>query len=181
MAVQQEACEDSQEGTRAYRSKVHSYFTLWLIKKEMKNISKPHLVDLLRIFDQKRWIHPRIRYASVRSKGELLEDLARHFRAIKAKDRVTLVPRKQRNLPKIEYDLKKRVFLLNGVAQDFPRESRQRPKFEMRRGPVTLTFGGGSSEPATRTRPVSLSVSPTRGTRAPPGCLPRTEPFPHSE
>ena len=181
MAVQQEACENSQEGTRAYRLELHSYFTMCWIKKPMKNISKPHLVDLLRIFDQKRWIHPRIRYASVRSKGELLEDLGRHFRAFKAKDRVTLVPRKQRNLPKIEYDLKKRVFLLDGVAQDFPRESRQRPKFEIRRGPVTLTFGEWSSSPARRTRPVSSSVSPTRGTRAPADCSRRTEPFPHSE
>ena len=107
----------------------------------MKSISKPHLVDLLRIFDQKRWIHPRIRYASVRSKGELLEDLGRHFGAFKQNGRVVFVPRTQKNLPKIEYDLKARVFLLEGVAQDFPRESRLKPKFSIRRGPVILKFG----------------------------------------
>ena len=147
----------------------------------MKNISKPHLVDLLRIFDLKRWIHPRIRYASVRSKGELLADLGRHFKTLKARGRVTFVPlQPQRTLPKIEYDLKKRLFLLDGVPQDFPRESRQRPKFEIRRGPVTLTFGQWSTPPATRTEPVFSSTSPTRGTRAPGDCSPRTEPSRHS-
>ena len=104
----------------------------------MKSISKPHLVDLLRIFDQKRWIHPRIRYASVRSKGELLEDLGRHFGAFKQNGRVVFVPRTQKNLPKIE---KARVFILEGVVQDFPRQSRQKPKFSIRRGPVILKFG----------------------------------------
>ena len=45
----------------------------------MNQISKPHIVDLLRIFDKKRFINPRIRYASVRSKPELLNDLKLHF------------------------------------------------------------------------------------------------------
>ena len=45
----------------------------------MNQISKPHIVDLLRIFDKNRMISPRIRYASVRSKPELLKDLAHHF------------------------------------------------------------------------------------------------------
>ena len=109
-------------------------------KKGMKNISKPHLVDLLRIFDQKRWIHPRIRYASVRSKGELLEDLQRHFKTLKVKDRINFVPRSQGNLPSIEYDLKKRIFYLDGVQQDFPRESRKKPVFQIIRGPIILKF-----------------------------------------
>ena len=42
----------------------------------MERISKPHIVDLLRVFDRKRWIQPRIRYASVRSKPELIKDLS---------------------------------------------------------------------------------------------------------
>ena len=46
----------------------------------MNQISKPHIVDLLRIFDKNRYINPRIRYASVRSKPELLNDLKMHFR-----------------------------------------------------------------------------------------------------
>ena len=46
----------------------------------MNQISKPHIVDLIRIFDKNRYINPRIRYASVRSKPELLNDLRMHFR-----------------------------------------------------------------------------------------------------
>ena len=49
------------------------------MKNKMNAISKPHLVDLLRIFDKRRYITPRIRYASVRSKPELIRDLERHF------------------------------------------------------------------------------------------------------
>ncbi len=45
----------------------------------MERISKPHLVDLLRIFDKRRWLHPRILYASVRSKPELIADLKKIF------------------------------------------------------------------------------------------------------
>ena len=45
----------------------------------MERISKPHIVDLLRIFDRRRWFIPRIRYASVRSKPELIKDLKKYF------------------------------------------------------------------------------------------------------
>ena len=45
----------------------------------MQRISKPHLVDLLRFFDKKRIFSPRIRYASVRSKPELIKDLKKYF------------------------------------------------------------------------------------------------------
>ena len=146
----------------------------------MKNISKPHLVDLLRIFDLKRWIHPRIRYASVRSKGELLADLGRHFKTFKARGRVTFVPlQPQRTLPKIEYDLKNRLFLLDGVAQDFPRESRQKPKFSILKGPITLTFPAWSDLRAIRKDSVSSSESLELGTRDHQDCSPRTGPFPH--
>ena len=40
----------------------------------LNKISKPHIVDLLRIFDKRKTISPRIRYASVRSKPELIKD-----------------------------------------------------------------------------------------------------------
>ena len=142
----------------------------------MKSISKPHLVDLLRIFDQKRWIHPRIRYASVRSKGELLEDLGRHFGTFKQNGRVVFVPKAQKNIPKIEYDLKRRVFLLEGGAQDFPRESRLKPKFSIVRGPVGLTFGEWSVSHATQKGSASSLGSPEPITRGPPDCSPRTAP-----
>mgnify|MGYP001167545806 CR=1 FL=1 len=101
----------------------------------MKSISKPHIVDLLRMFDQKKWITPRIRYASVRSKGELLEDLSRHFKSFAFHGVVTFVPRS-----KLEYNLKERAYYLGGEKQDFPRASRSPPKFSVRKGPVTLTF-----------------------------------------
>ena len=45
----------------------------------LHKISKPHLVDLLRMSDHNRWLQPRIRYASVRSKPELIRDLEDHF------------------------------------------------------------------------------------------------------
>ena len=144
----------------------------------MKSISKPHIVDLLRIFDQRKWIHPRIRYASVRSKGELLED---HFRTFVHQGRVTFVPKKgQCPLPKIEYDLKKRVYLLDGQPQDFPRESRQKPKFSILKGPITLTFPAWSDLRATRKDSVSSSESQELGTRDRPSCSQRTGPFPRS-
>ena len=129
----------------------------------MKSISKPHIVDLLRIFDQRKWIHPRIRYASVRSKGELLEDLKQHFRTFVYQGRVTFVPKKgQCPLPKIEYDLKKRVYLLDGRPQDFPRESRQKPKFSILKGPITLTFPAWSDLRATNRLCFFVRVSRTR-------------------
>ena len=107
----------------------------------MKSISKPHLVDLLRMFDQNRWITPRIRYASVRSKGELLEDLSRHFKSFSYDNVVTFVPRYRIDfLPKLEYNLKERAYYLDGKKKDFPRESRSPPKFVVCKGPVTLTF-----------------------------------------
>ena len=111
---------------------VNNTFSFSLIR-EMKAISKPHLVDLLRMFDQKKWITPRIRYASVRSKGELLEDLERGV--------VTFVPKYRVDfLPKLEYNLKERAYYLDGAKKDFPRESRSPPKFVVHKGPITLTF-----------------------------------------
>ena len=44
----------------------------------METISKPHLVDLLRVFDKRKWFVPRIRYASVRSKPELIKDMQKY-------------------------------------------------------------------------------------------------------
>ena len=45
----------------------------------MQRISKPHIVDLLRYFDRNRLFSPRIRYASVRSKPELIADIKSGF------------------------------------------------------------------------------------------------------
>ena len=108
----------------------------------MKNISKPHLVDLLRIFDLKRWIHPRIRYASIRSKPELLKDLRKHFREVLPPGRPHILQFQHslRHVPEIEYDLKKKFFLFDGIRVDAPKTSRERPTFVIRKGQVTLTF-----------------------------------------
>ena len=45
----------------------------------MQDISKPRIVDFLRTCDKLNWVHPRIRFASVRSKPELIEDIEMNF------------------------------------------------------------------------------------------------------
>ena len=107
----------------------------------MNSISKPHLVDLLRIFDKQRIFAPRIRYASVRSKPELLQDLAQHFNAVKKDHIILFVPvRPVPGLPLIQYHLKRKVFYFDSESVDVPTESRKRPTFAIRPGPVELTF-----------------------------------------
>ena len=107
----------------------------------MQRISKPHLVDLLRYFDKNRVFSPRIRYASVRSKPELIRDLRQHFLVCAPTPAVLLFhPRKPLRLPTITYDLKNRRFLFDGAFRDIPKESRERPKFSISHVPVTLHF-----------------------------------------
>ena len=108
---------------------------------KMNSISKPHLVDLLRIFDKQRMFTPRIRYASVRSKPELLQDLAIHFTAIKKNDIIQFEPvRVNPGLPAIQYHLKRKKFYFDSQSVDVPTESRKRPLFQVVRGPIELTF-----------------------------------------
>ena len=107
----------------------------------MNSISKPHLVDLLRIFDKQRIFAPRIRYASVRSKPELLQDLALHFNAIKKENIILFEPvRPVPGLPLIQYHLKRKKFYFDSESVDVPTESRKRPTFAIRSGPIELTF-----------------------------------------
>ena len=103
-------------------------------------ISKPHLVDLLRVFDRHKWLSPRIRYASVRSKPELLGDLCREFTVMKVRKQVRFCPKRARNLPLIAYDLDQKHFLFDGQPLNVPRVSREKPGFEIRRGPFELSF-----------------------------------------
>lgn len=105
----------------------------------MNRISKPDLVDLLRISDHRRWIHPRIRYASIRSKPELLADLRRHFQE-QLRGHVLLFLHDLPRVPTIEYDLRKKCFLFDGTHVDAPKTSRERPKFHILRESVTLSF-----------------------------------------
>ena len=112
-------------------------------KTRMDKISKPDLVDLLRISDHHRWLHPRIRYASIRSKPNLLEDLRTHFVDRVRKGIVHFVPRdpqKLRCLPKIEYNLKLKTFFFDGQKVDAPKTSREKVVFSLSKVPVTLHF-----------------------------------------
>ena len=111
----------------------------------MQAISKPHLVDLLRIFDKNRWVTPRIRYASVRSKPELIKDLRKVFPTYHRDNRIYFKLRKLKvkshsMIPIIIYDLDQRTFLFNGLQRDVPSESLKKVKFTLRPGPITIYF-----------------------------------------
>ena len=154
----------------------------------MMQISKPHIVDLLRIFDRKKWIRPRIRYASVRSKPELITDLSRHFIVRQEEGTLCFYPKSVRramgsDLPSIEYDLSRKCYYLNGVEVDVPTESRCRPQFSISRVPVTLDFSefyedltAVQSPPSTRKVSVSSEASQELGTQSPPNELAQTGP-----
>ena len=103
-------------------------------------ISKPHLVDLLRCFDRRKWISPRIRYASVRSKPELIADILREFSILKVRKRVCFHPERVHGLPAIEYDLERKQFLFDGTALNVPRVSREKPLFQVLKGPHVVSF-----------------------------------------
>ena len=106
----------------------------------LNKISKPHLVDFLRMSDHKRWLMPRIRYASVRSKPELIQDLQGHFRVYMEGQRLHFQPLRARNLPEIFYSLVSRRYHLDGTEVDIPRMSRKKPVFSIVHKKVTL-FG----------------------------------------
>ena len=106
----------------------------------MNHISKPHLVDLLRIFDKRKFFLPRIRYASVRSKPELLNDLKQYFGTRLTPDNIFFLPLPScpTGVPRIHYSRGDRKFYFDGKEIDAPAASRQVPRFEIQRGPVTL-------------------------------------------
>ena len=123
----------------------------------MDQISKPHIVSFLRMVDRHKWIRPRIRFASVRSKPELITDIKRAFWVTR------VAPRRLRFVgrtvayrgPQVEYDLAARRFLLDGEFRDFPRESRRLPEFRVRQGPFHLDFVKFRREPAARAQPAT--------------------------
>ena len=126
----------------------------------MNAISKPHLVDLLRIFDKRRMVTPRIRYASVRSKPELIADLSRHFAACKVRDIVVFkTTTSYLKLPEIRYHLKLKQYTFDGVLVDVPRESREPIKFEIRRGPFVISFEEFAPPPKLQSDPPSIDTS----------------------
>ena len=142
----------------------------------MNQISKPHLVDLLRIFDRRKYFVPRIRYASVRSKPELLADLANYFDARIRDDFVVFTARKTtpHGVPAIQYCIPDRRFHFDGEEIDAPTQSRAHPRFCVIAGPVTLTFDefcrhppAPEGSPSTCTAAASLSAFRELGLRDP--------------
>ncbi len=105
----------------------------------LENISKPRVVDFLRVCDRKNWLFPRIRYASVRSKPTLLADIRVHFEEMFRGDRLQLVPFRPRRMPVIEYCFAKKQFLFDGEPIDLPKAGKV--EFRMIKGPVTVRFG----------------------------------------
>ena len=132
----------------------------------MKQISKPHLVDLLRTCDKHKWLSPRIRYASVRSKGELVRDLQNHFSTTSRKQCVTFHPlRSTVTAPIITYSLRVKKFYFDGIPQNLPKESREKPQFSINYGSFLLTFPTmpeSLAEPSKDTDTDFYSVSNTK-------------------
>ena len=106
---------------------------------KLENISKPKIVDFLRVCDRKNWVFPRIRYASVRSKPTLLKDIREHFEE-KPGDLLELVPlRNHLRVPRIQYDFSRKLFLFDGAPIDLPKAGKV--EFRIVPGPVTVNFG----------------------------------------
>ena len=153
----------------------------------MDRISKPHLVDFLRLSDRKHWLHPRIRYASIRSKPQLLADLRKFFRTrhVKHRSHLLFVPlRVLPAVPRIEYCFAKKQFLFDGNPIDVPKRSKARVPFRILRGPVTLTFPQILGSPpeqeagtSTQTDAEPCERSQTPDTDSPLGCLEPSSPF----
>ena len=127
----------------------------------MNKISKPHIVDFLRLADQNKWFSPRIRYASVRSKPELIADLRHRFLDHLEDNRIQFLPLHLNTcLPSIEYCLERRKFLLDGSPVNVPKVSRDRPGFSIDHRAVTLDFGCPSPTPLSpSTKPASAASS----------------------
>ena len=127
----------------------------------MNQISKPHLVDLLRIFDRRKYFVPRIRYASVRSKPELLADLDNYFNATLSGDFVIFRAKRTtpQDVPAIGYSTKERQFYFDGEVIDAPTQSRMQPRFCVTKGPVTLSFDEFHSPPTRAGRPSKCTAA----------------------
>ena len=110
--------------------------------KTIYKLTKPSLVDLLRMCDRNRWCNPRIRYASIRSKPELCKDLLMHFEFQEVDEYIIIRPRRRIiNFPELKYHSRSRRFWKNGKPFDAARVSRQKPQFRLERKKTTLHFG----------------------------------------
>ena len=107
----------------------------------MQNISKPRIVDFLRTCDKNNWVFPRIRFASVRSKPELIEDIEQNFFVSVLGNFISIIPRqKYRRVPEIHYCLSERKFLLDGEYRELRKESREKPKFQILSSRISVDF-----------------------------------------
>lgn len=129
---------------------------------KLENISKPRIVDFLRVCDRKNWVFPRIRYASVRSKPTLLKDIRCHFRERTEGDLLELQPLNHCvRCPLVQYDFGRKVFLFDGQPIDLPRAAK--PEFRILKGPVTVNFGSWTLQeapPSSCAVPASPSQTP---------------------
>ena len=87
----------------------------------MEKISKPHIVEFLRLCDRNHWLHPRIRYASIRSKPQLLSDVKKHYRSRRKGTLLLFHPTHHLPaVPKISYDFARKRFLYDGKPIALP-------------------------------------------------------------
>ena len=146
----------------------------------MERISKPHLVDLLRIFDKRRYLTPRIRYASVRSKPVLIKDLRERFFTYESYGMLHIKKRAGvSHVPDIVYDFEKRLYLFDGVPVNVSAESRKKVVFSIRHEPVTLTwdeFVPTEGQLSKHGESASSPTSPGLGTHNPAARSLRSEP-----
>ena len=134
----------------------------------MQTISKPKLVDLLRVFDHRKWLSPRIRYASVRCKGDLIGDIETHFE-VSVGTHLYLTPRRRvlrEHLPRISYDRELRAFLFDGEVQDLEVVSRTMPRFQIRQERTTLSFPDQTPPDHQTPGPSPATTGPSRRTIA---------------
>ena len=105
-------------------------------------ITKPNLVNFLRICDKKRLTVQRIRYASIRSKGALIKDIMRYFYGTQ-NDSIITIRSKDHNprFLELEYCTERRSFLREGRPFDCEVVSRKKPEYQIEHKKVTLNFG----------------------------------------
>ena len=143
---------------------------------KLENISKPKIVDLLRVCDRNNWVFPRIRYASVRSKPTLLADIRTHFEEIQGERSLELVPRNRCvRCPRIQYELEKKSFLFDGAPIDLPKAAKV--QFRIVKGPVIVNFGtwtAKEAQPSSCAAPGNQSQTPR--TRSPANSSTRSPP-----
>ena len=151
----------------------------------MEKISKPHIVQFLRMCDRKHWLHPRIRYASIRSKPQLLADLKKHYRCRRKGKLLLFRPSHPLPLvPRISYDFEKKQFLYDGKPTSLPTRGQEPTQFRIVRGPVTLTWPQQTGSPpeeeadfSTRTSAGLFARSQIRGTGFLPDCSSPSPPW----